>query len=100
MVGERFTVDRQKLAEFCRINHIFRLALFGSILRDDFRPESDIDVLIEFEPDHVPGLRFFTLERELSELLGRKVDLNTPNFLSPYFRGRVLAEAEIQYVAS
>jgi predicted nucleotidyltransferase len=99
MVGERLTVDRQKLAEFCRTNHIFRLALFGSILRDDFRPDSDVDVLIEFEADHVPGLRFFTLERELSELLGRKVDLNTPNFLSPYFRSSVLAEAEVQYVA-
>ena len=100
MVGERLTVDRQKLVEFCRTNHIFRLALFGSILRNDFRPDSDVDVLIEFEPGHVPGLRFFTLERELSELLGRRVDLNTPNFLSPYFRGQVLAEAEVQYVAS
>jgi predicted nucleotidyltransferase len=100
MVGVRIRIDRQKLTEFCRTNHIFRLALFGSILRDDFRPDSDVDVLVEFEPGHVPGLKFFALERELSELLGRKVDLNTPNFLSPYFRGRVLAEAEVQYVAS
>jgi predicted nucleotidyltransferase len=99
MDGERITIDRQRLAEFCRNNHIFKLALFGSIHRDDFRPESDIDVLVEFEPGHVPGLKFFALERELSELLGWKVDLNTPNFLSPYFRGRVLAEAEVQYVA-
>jgi uncharacterized protein len=100
MDGERITIDRQRLAEFCRNNHISKLALFGSILRDDFRPDSDIDVLVEFEPGHVPGLKFFALERELSELLGRKVDLNTPNFLSPYFRGKVLAEAEVQYVAA
>ncbi len=100
MAGERITIDRQRLAEFCRTNHICKLALFGSILRDDFRTESDVEVLVEFEPGHVPGLKFFALERELSQLLGRKVDLNTPNFLSPYFRARVLAEAEVQYVAS
>jgi uncharacterized protein len=100
MATERITIDRQRLTEFCRNNHIFKLALFGSTLRDDFRPDSDIDVLVEFEPGHVPGLKFFALERELSELLGRKVDLNTANFLSPYFRGKVLAEAEVQYVAS
>jgi predicted nucleotidyltransferase len=92
-------IDRERLAEFCRRNHIRRLALFGSVLRGDFRPDSDVDVLVEFEPDHVPGLGFFALEYELSALLGRKVDLNTPNFLSPYFRRQVLAEAEVQYVA-
>jgi uncharacterized protein len=80
-------IDRKRLAEFCQCNHIRKLALFGSVLRDDFRPDSDVDVLVEFEPGHVPGLRFFGLERELSEILGRKVDLNTPSFLSPYFRG-------------
>jgi len=96
----KIEIPRDRVAAFCRRNHIRKLALFGSILRDDFRPQSDIDVLVEFDPGHVPGLRFFALERELSELLGRKVDLNTPNFLSPYFRDRVLAEAEIQYVAS
>jgi uncharacterized protein len=93
-------IDGKGLADFCRRNHIRKLALFGSVLRDDFRPESDVDVLVEFEPGHAPGLRFFALEKELSEFLGRKVDLNTPNFLSSYFRGRVLAEAEVQYVAS
>ena len=93
-------IDRGRLAEFCQRNHIRKLALFGSILRKDFRPDSDVDVLVEFESGHIPGLRFFTLERELSEILGRKVDLNTPNFLSPYFRGRVMAEAEVQYVAA
>jgi len=96
----RIAIDRERLADFCRRNHIRRLALFGSVLREDFRPDSDVDVLVEFEPGHVPGLRFFAIERELSEILGRRVDLNTPNFLSHYFRGRVLAEAEVQYVAS
>ena len=100
MAIEKIKIDRARLADFCRRNYIHKLALFGSILRDDFRPESDIDVLVEFEAGHVPGLKFFALERELSQLLGRKVDLNTPNFLSPQFRGRVLAEAEVQYVES
>ncbi len=100
MKSSRIVIDRESLADFCRRNHIRKLALFGSILRDDFRADSDIDVLVEFEPGHVPGLKFFALERELSQFLGRKVDLNTPNFLSPYFRDRVLAEAEVEYVAS
>lgn len=87
------------LADFCRRNHIRRLALFGSALRDDFRPDSDLDILVEFEPGTRVGLRFFALERELSNLFGRTVDLNTPNFLSPYFRGEVMTEAEDLYVA-
>jgi predicted nucleotidyltransferase len=98
--GSRIAIARERLAGFCRRNHIRRLALFGSVLREDFRRYSDVDVLVEFEPGHVPGLRFFALEKELSEILGRKVDLNTLGFLSPYFRRRVLAEAEVQYVAS
>ncbi len=100
MERSSITIDREKLAEFCRRNHIRRLALFGSVLREAFRPDSDVDVLVEFEPGHIPGLRFFALEKELSEILGRKVDLNTLGFLSPYFRSQVLAEAEVQYVAS
>lgn len=99
MERSRIEINRERLAGFCRRNHIRRLALFGSVLRDDFGPDSDVDVLVEFEPGRVPGLRFFALERELSEILGRKVDLNTPNFISPYFRDRVLAEAETQYAA-
>jgi predicted nucleotidyltransferase len=90
-------VNRVKIAEFCRKHHIRRLAFYGSVLREDFRPDSDVDVLVEFEPGHVPGLAFFAMEAELSEILGRKVDLNTPNFLSPYFRAQVEAEAEAQY---
>ena len=96
----RIDIPKDKIAEFCRTNHIRRLALFGSVLRDDFREDSDVDVLVEFEPGHVPGLAFFRLEIELSELLGRKVDLSTPGFLSDYFRDEVLAEAEVQYDAA
>ena len=96
----RIDIPKVKIAEFCRANHIRRLALFGSVLRDDFREDSDVDVLVEFEPGHVPGLAFFRLEMELSELLGRNVDLNTPGFLSDYFRDEVLAEAEVQYDAA
>ena len=87
----------ERLAEFCRRHHIRSLSLFGSILRDDFRPDSDVDVLVEFKPDGPVGLRFFELEQELSGILGRKVDLSTPRFLSRYFRDEVLAEAEVQY---
>ena len=89
-------IPKDRIAEFCRNNHIRRLALFGSVLRDDFGPDSDVDVLVEFEPGQTPGLRFFGMEIELSEILGRKVDLNTPGFLSKYFRDEVLAEAEVQ----
>ena len=96
----RIDIPKDKIAEFCRTNHIRRLALFGSVLRDDFRDDSDVDVLVEFDPGHVPGLAFFRLEMELSELLGRKVDLNTIGFLSDYFRDEVLAEAETQYDAA
>ncbi len=93
-------LPRDKVAEFCKRNRIRKLSLFGSALRGDFRPDSDVDVLVEFEPGHVPGLAFFAMENELSEILGRKVDLNTPQFLSRYFREHVLAEAEVQYAAS
>ena len=82
-------VDQARITEFCRGRHIHRLALFGSVLREDFGPDSDIDVLVEFEPGHVPGLAFFEIEQELSEILGRNVDLNTPGFLSPTFRDKV-----------
>ena len=95
---QRLDVPRRKLAAFCRRNHIRKLAFFGSVLHGDFRLSSDVDVLVEFEPGHVPGFGFIRLQRELSELLGREVDLNTPNSLSRYFRDQVLAEAEVQYV--
>ena len=95
----KFNLPKEKIAKFCRRHHIRKLAVFGSALREDFRPDSDLDVLVEFEPGHTPGLAFFGMEQELSEMLGRSVDLNTPQFLSPYFREKVLAEAEVQYVA-
>jgi hypothetical protein len=94
-------MPKQRIAEFCRRNHIRRLALFGSVLRDNFRPDSDVDVLVEFEPGARVGLlRLAGMEIELGEILGRKVDLNTPGFLSDYFRDQVLAEAEVQYDAA
>jgi predicted nucleotidyltransferase len=92
-------LPQDEIAAFCRRHHITRLALFGSILHDDFGPESDVDVLVEFETGHVPGLAFFAMQDELSAILGRQVDLHTPQFLSPYFREQVRAEAQVQYVA-
>jgi predicted nucleotidyltransferase len=99
MSSSRIAVPKNEVSDFCRRHHIRKLALFGSVLRDDFRPDSDVDVVVEFEPGCTPGLAFFGMEIELSEILGRKVDLNTAGFLSPHFRDRVIAEAEIQYVA-
>ena len=96
----RIEIPKEKLADFCRRNRIRRLAFFGSVLRDDFTPESDVDVLVEFEPGTRVGLRFFGMERELSEILGHKVDLNTPGFLSKYFRDEVIAESEVLYDAA
>ncbi len=92
-------VPRHQLAEFCRRHQIQTLSLFGSVLREDFRPDSDIDVLVEFEDGHVPGLLGIArMERERSEILGeRNVDLRTPEDLSRYFRQEVLAKAEVQY---
>ncbi len=92
-------IPKQTIADFCRRHHIIRLALFGSVLRDDFRSDSDIDVLVEFKLAKTPGLAFFEMEDELSEIFGRKVDLNTPEFISRHFRNQVLKNAEPLYVA-
>ncbi|MFL5440918.1 MAG: nucleotidyltransferase family protein [Myxococcales bacterium] len=97
-MSAKVPMDRERLADFCRRHHIRRLALFGSVLRDDFGPHSDIDILVEFEPGQVPGFRMVDLEHELSALVGRKVDLHTPGSLSKYFRDRVVPEAQDQYV--
>lgn len=96
---KKLQVDRESLADFCRHNHIATLSFFGSVLRDDFTSDSDIDVLVEFEEGHTPGfLRVAQMERELSRLLdNRKVDLRTFQDLSRYFRQEVLAAAEVQY---
>jgi predicted nucleotidyltransferase len=91
-------LERERLADFCRRNHIRRLSLFGSVLRDDFGPESDVDMLVEFEPDAtVTLLDMARMELELAELVGRPVDLRTPRELSRYFRDQVLASAVVQY---
>ena len=93
-------IDRERLAAFCQRHHVCRLALFGSVLRDDFSPTSDVDVLVEFEVGHVPGFAFFDLQTELSSIFGRPVDLQTPGSLSRYFRERVIHEAQVEYVAA
>jgi len=99
MVAHNMELPKEKIADFCRRHHIRRLAFFGSVLREDFRPESDVDVLVEFEPRHVPGfIALYAIEAELSAILGgRKVDLVTPGFLNHRIRQRVLAEAEVAY---
>ena len=95
----RIQIDRKRMAEFCQKHHIRRLSFFGSVLRKDFRPDSDVDVLVEFDPGHAVGLlRMAGLELELSELVGRKVDLRTPAELSRYFRNEVMKASEVQYV--
>jgi hypothetical protein len=99
MNRSHISVPKDVFSEFCRRHHIRRLASFGSAVRADFRPDSDVDVLVEFEPGHVPGLAFFAIEDGLAQILGRKVDLHTSAFLSPYIRAEALAEAEVQYVA-
>lgn len=92
-------LPKSKIAEFCKRHHILKMSLFGSYLHGDFGPESDIDFLVEFEPNHVPGLITLSgMEVELSDLIGRKVDLRTPEDLSRYFRKEVVASAEVQYV--
>lgn len=98
MTAHGIELPTDRIAAFCRRNHIRRLAIFGSFLRDDFGPDSDIDVLVEFEPGKTPGLRFIGLQDELAEMFGRRVDLNTPPCLSRYFRDQVLTEAEPIYV--
>jgi predicted nucleotidyltransferase len=100
MVKYGIEIDEQRLAEICRDFGVRRLALFGSATRDDFSDRSDVDVLVEFEKEARIGLAFFTLQEELSRLIGRQVDLNTPGFLSPQFRDRVAQEATSIYEAA
>jgi predicted nucleotidyltransferase len=94
----RIEIPREKIAEFCKRNHIRKLSLFGSVLRGDFGSDSDIDLLVEFDPEHIPGLiRLAGMEIELTKILGRKVDVRTVQDLSRYFRQEVLDSAEVQY---
>ncbi len=98
MKPERINMTESQIADFCQSNHIRKFAFYGSVLRDDFRPDSDIDVLVEFEPNQPIGLmEVVRMERLLSELMGRKVDLRTPKELSRYFRDKVISEAETLY---
>ena len=91
-------MPKRRIAAFCRRNRIRRLALFGSILREDFSAKSDLDILVEFEPGQAIGLlRMAALERELGEIIGRKVDLRTPAELSRYFREEMVRSSEVQY---
>ena len=93
-------LDHDRIAAFCRRHRIRQLALFGSVLRDDFGPDSDVDVLVQFEPGAKTGLAFFGMQEELSDIIGRKVDLNTLGFLNPRIRSRVLREKQDVYVAA
>ena len=96
--NQNFKISKEKIAAFCKKNHIMKLSLFGSSVRRDFGSESDVDILVEFEPGARVGLiKLAGLELELSKILGRKVDLNTPGFISKYYREKVLTEAEVQY---
>jgi len=98
MKRDKLIIPKEPLAEFCRRNHIRKLSLFGSVLREDFGPESDVDVLYEVEPGHAVGLEIMDMEEELSRLLGgKKVDLVNAKYLNRRLRDRVLAEAEVQY---
>ncbi len=99
-MNKNLPIPKDRIADFCRSHHIRRLSIFGSALRDDFAPDSDVDVLVEFDTGHTPGFAFFDLQDKLSELLSRKVDLHTPGFLSRYFRTKVLKEAEVQYAGN
>ena len=99
MISPAVHIDRQRLTEICRRYGVCRLSLFGSVLREDFTPESDVDLLVVFQPGIQHGLSFFALEEELSELLGRKVDLNTQAFLSAEYRDEVISNAVVLYDA-
>ncbi len=99
MIYHDVNASEEAIADFCRRHHIHRLSFFGSVLRSDFGPQSDVDVLVEFEPGHVPGLiRMAGLENELSEILGRKADLRTAAELSRHSCEEVVREARMQYV--
>jgi predicted nucleotidyltransferase len=100
MTYHRIHLSGSEIAAFCQRHHVRRLSLFGSVLTPDFDADSDVDVLVEFETGQTPGLEFFSMQDELSQLLGRQADLHTPASLSPHFRDAVLATAQVQYDAA
>jgi hypothetical protein len=93
-------IKTDRLTEVCRRYHVRKLSRFGSVARGDERQDSDLDILVEFEPGHVPGFDFAALQDELAQIFGRPVDLRTPDDLSRYFRDTVVREAQALYVAS
>ena len=93
-------ISTEEIQQFCEKHHIVKLSLFGSVLRDDFHEDSDVDVLIEFKSGYAPGFDFFTIQDELSQIIGHQVELHTANFLSPYFRDNVIKDAQVQYATS
>jgi predicted nucleotidyltransferase len=99
-MNKNLVISKNEIAQFCHKHHIRQLSVFGSALKDDFSNDRNVDILVEFQEDHVPGFAFFDMELELSQIIGRKVDLNTPNFLSRYFRDSIIKTAEVQYVQS
>lgn len=99
MTELRINIFQEAIEDFCKKNHILKLSFFGSVLNDSFGEDSDVDVLVEFEPGHIPGLSLIRMQDELSELLsGRRVDLVTPKFLNFRIRDKVLSQAFVQYV--
>ena len=97
-MSPRIALDRNQIAEFCRRHHIRKLSLYGSVLREDFRLDSDVDVLVEFEPGRQVGLRIIDIQEELSKMLGgRRVDIVSEKYLNRRLRNRVLASAEVEY---
>ncbi len=99
-MGVAIDIPTAQIEAFCQRHAIRTLSLFGSVIRDDFTPDSDVDVLVEFQPGTRVGFAFFSMARELSKMLGRRVDLNTPQDLSHYYRDEVLAEAQVLYDAA
>ena len=97
ITATNISVSKNQIESFCQRHHIRKLSLFGSVLRNDFKPDSDIDVLVEFEQGRVPGFGIVTMEDELTKIMGRKVDLRTPSDLSKYFREQVVRDARVQY---
>ena len=98
MLKSNIDLSKEKIKEFCRKNHIRKLSVFGSYLKEDYNEESDIDILVEFIPENIPGLiRLAAMENELTSIIGRKVDIRTAEDLSRYFREEVLASAEVKY---
>ncbi len=99
-VKTAISLPYELIADFCQRKHIIRMWLFGSILNESFNAKSDVDVLVEFDPAHIPGLDYFTMPDELGELIGRPVDLHTPESLSKYIKGKILQMAEAIYERS